>query len=210
MMNLDQLEKCFSELGPVELNRIVTDAIDSIAFDDIRRVCRAVSPTLGTDKVGREGDTPYVCSWVRNVRSIKESLVTETLKGSADIVVSRISERVGQFVLDRSKDRSRRQLMDLEHIVSKDIFQEAFKIAFNFVISTALPSATPGILASGFSFSTSLAITLPATAAFFGYQLTSTFLRPVDVNSREWRDKVAEEIFNIFLKRKTEHFCIFI
>lgn len=172
--------KLFEECIPGdELPSIVEDATDRVVYrDNIRQICSAVHIRDGTADVGTAGNRSYVCYSVFTVRRIKKILAKETMESLAKSLGSEICKGI---------------LRHIKAIVQTKLNHEFKDFDINLSTSTLLRMIAV-IAAAVMNFIVSL-------FGFIHEAINLTWMA-VDVNSREWRDETADEIYSDFIERK--------
>lgn len=120
--------------------------------------------------VGRE---PYLCYSIFTVRRLKRTLVENTLSKIIDLLEREICRGIIQHI---------------ENVVQKTLEEEFSRITFRMSdeIYTQIRGTIAGIIFAIFEGITDIIIAI----GFF----VITIIKPVDINSVEWRQQVADEI----------------
>lgn len=179
--------RSFVDKFPTELiNGKISNSINELLTQPkIREICAEEIIVYKTDLVGSVYSVPYYCYSAFTVQQIKKSLVNQTLTKAGKALASKICRDILQYI---------------EDLVSAKLSEE-FR-SFGFQMSDALHHVFVNVLVGAiFIFFTTLSEIFVSIFTFI-FRIFS----PVDVNSIEWRGKVADEIYeNIEKKRPSIH-----
>lgn len=171
----DKIVRSLWDSVPVaELNKIVHNAANiSLSEYNIRRLCYNVVLKDGSTNVGTTDDRGYHCRSPFTVQWLKEQLVNETLKAISESFASEICQGILRHIESKVRIELETELLELKVNIYPEIFA-----TFSVVIGTALITL----------FMPYLGI-IVAMATFM-----ATAIFSVDVNSKSWRAKVANQI----------------
>lgn len=178
------LETIIKGIPVHDLETLVERAADKVLTkESIRNIC--FQAEIGDERyIGNVHDRPYVCSNVLTVRRIKNTLVNKTMKDFARVFgkevclavqdkITSIIDGVNRKILNLDINLSRETFARLEHIIVGVVIDIVYKIV-NFILE---------------------AIEITITAI-------TTFVMTVDINSEDWRRKIADEIRSKLLEKK--------
>lgn len=163
---------------------IINEALDCVLTPTyIRRFCRACKLDVDGNAVGSVDDSPYMCYISSSVEKVMEQIIRYTLQEMAKTLVSEIYDGILQYIELQARGKLEMVLKDLESKVC-------------IIVKSSLEEL--------------LVPRIPVFRAFD--ELVVNVLTPVDVNCKEWRDKVARSfykkicdkrdlIFDTFLKQ---------
>lgn len=168
--------------------QVVTDfAINTLTKDDIIKFCYEVHIEYKNKIVGTVQSGSYNCYSTFTVRSIKDILAEETLEKAAKHLGSFICSGIYRYIDDRIQTQLSHELGILPLIpilISKEVYIE-------------IERTLTGVLIAFFN-----------DTLFGVFTSIITFIvrifYPVDVNSKEWRAEVAEEIYQKILENREE------
>lgn len=167
-----------------QLASIISTAADlAMTRENIRTKCYDVYIECEGERIGTVRSATYQCFYSGTVNSIKQVLVKATLKSIGDALGSEIGKGILQHI--RSKVQS-----ELQH----DMLRLQFEIPPEIIKS--LSFAIVGIIT--FIFFPLLGLVLAMGS------LVVTFFNSVDVNSTEWRRKVANEVYDKVQEKRNE------
>ena len=184
LRSLDTIVKSTRNSVPLEdLKRIVNvAAAEVMAFRNILRLCNNVSLRDGTTIVGTSSSNKYPCRFSLNVTLLKNQLIKETL----DQVTKSFASEMCQGILKHIKSKVETTLqseLDFSKIsISDNLYANVYfliAIAFKTYIYPYVRDAVVTVM-----------------------KLPTTFIWAVDVNGREWREKVATEIYDTVRERE--------
>lgn len=179
--------KLVRESIPVdELQCIVKNATcEALRRENIRKICNAVHVYDGDENVGTSADRSYVCFSILTVRRIKKVLAKETLEELARYIGKEICKGILRYIESKVDAKLKHQLKDF------DIqFSEETLIRMTVVIAVVVIS----IIVTLFGFIIeAIAITVMAVVVV---------MMPIDVNSREWRNKIADEVYKDVIEKE--------
>lgn len=182
-----KLLRSFVDVFPTEhINEKIANSINELLTrENIRKICREVFIVYKTDPVGSVDSEPYYCYSTFTVKDIKEDLVNETLTTAGKLLGSKICHDILQYI---------------EKLVSEKLSEQFQNYSFQ------MPDTMPNIFINVFvgaivTFFKTLSGIVVTIFTFF-----ITIISPVDVNSWDWRRKVADEIYaNIDKNRMSLH-----
>lgn len=134
--------------------------------------------------VGRGGSASYSCRSVFTVRRLKEQLVEQTLHETAKAIRSEICKGILRHIESNIQETLNQNFLDLKLQISKELFKKISSVAVFAVIIAYFYYPLLGIIVA------------------VGYVVV-TFIWSVDVNSLDWRRKIADEIYQTILENKT-------
>ena len=159
----------------ISLENILKMAADKIlSRKNIRNICYGIDLKYDNGRIGTVHSHPYFCYYVGTVRKIRRVLAQET--------VEKISEDLGSEICKEI----------LEHIKSQvqvRIEGEMYKALIN-ISDDVVATLKIAIIASVIFFFSPVLGFLYAL-----YDIVVTFIMYVDINSKFWRNKVADDIF---------------
>lgn len=170
----DAIEDISKSIPIANLTRIIIDAEEEVFTDrNIRDLCHRVIIRDDEKYVGTADDRSYVCYSMFKVRHLKGYLVEETLKNVGESLGSAICTGILQYIESKVKSELKRDLIHLKVELTKELFASISLIVVG-VISLFISSW--------------LSLLIAACTLFISLVMS------VDVNSYEWRNKVADEI----------------
>ena len=181
------LETIIKGIPVDDLETLVRRAADKVLTkESIRNICFEAEIFDEEIYIGNVHNRPYRCISVFTVRRIKKTLVRKTMEDFAPVLgkevclavqkrITSIIDEVKKNVLKLDINLSRVTFARLEHIIVKLVIDIVYKIV-NFILE---------------------AIDITVTAI-------TTFVMTVDINSKDWRRKIADEIRSKLLENKTE------
>lgn len=169
-----------------ELPFIVKDATQRVFHrNNIRTVCNAVHIWDGNENVGTAHDQPYACYSIFTLRRIKKILARETLERLAQSLGSEICKGILRHIESKIQSKLNHEFKHFDIHLSDETLLRMIAIVAAVVI-TLIVSLLGFIVEA-------IVITLMAA---------STYLFSVDVNSSEWRNKTADEIYRNLIGRE--------
>ena len=180
------LETIIKGIPVDDLETLVGRAADKVLTkESIRKICFKAEIS-DENYIGNVRNRPYRCSSVFTVRRIKKTLVKKTMEDFARVFgkevclaveekITSIIDGVSTKVLKLDINLSRETFARLEHIIVDVVIDIVYRIV-NFILE---------------------AIEITVTAI-------TTFVMTVDINSEDWRRKIADEIRSKLLEKKTE------
>lgn len=175
--------RSFVDIFPTELiNAKIGIAINELLTrQKISDICAEASIIYKTDLVGSVHSDPYICYSTFTVQQIKEALVNETLTKAGKALGSKICQDILKYIEDLVSAKLSEEFRSFSFQISNTL-HHVFENVFVGAIVTFFYTLS-GIFVSIFTF-------------------IITVFSPVNVNSRDWRRKVANEIYeNIDKKR---------
>lgn len=166
-----------------ELKQITDFAINTLTQDDIIRLCYEVHIEYKNKLVGTVQNGTYNCYSTFTVRSIKHILAKETLEITAKRLGSAICRGIHQYNDSRIKKTLFQELGIIRLQISDDIYHQIENTMI--VALIAFFDTLSGVITDIITFIVRI-------------------FHPVDVNSKEWRAKVAEEIYQKILENRQE------
>lgn len=166
------------------LEAVIIEAIDmSLIEDNIAKLCYEVSIEYKNDIVGTVKTGSYNCYSAFTVRAIKQILVKETLKKTAKSLAAAIRPGIVHHI---------------ESVVQKTLVQKLGDVVCDM--------SGIGLVYNRmqFPFTTTFRFLLNILSAWIENIVIFVIriFHPVDINSKEWRGKVAEEIYQKILERR--------
>lgn len=160
---------------PIEgLTTIIKEAEEKVFTHwNVRNLCYSAIIRNGERYVGTAEDGSYLCYSMFTVKILKECLVEETLKKIGESLGSEICTGILRYIESKVKSELKKDLIRLKVELTKELF-----------VSISLTV----LVAFAYFYSPWLSLLLTVTTFFF------TLVMRVDVNSNEWRSKVADEI----------------
>lgn len=183
--SLGTVVESISKNVPIDgLGKILQEANDKVlSKDSIKELCYGI---LLKDKDGNIGTTAhasYSCRSMFTVRRLKEQLVDETLKKTAEALGSEICSGILNHIESKIKTKLEQHFSNLKFQIPDELFAKITVAVVTNVVTFFFPLI--GVI---FAVGT----------------LVVTFVWPIDVNSREWRGKVADEIYETIDKNKND------
>lgn len=152
-------------------HEVVTEAFSlCVTQDKVREIC-CVEDIHGIAL----GSGPYKCRWQSNVKSLKQDLVDKTLRKISKSLGSEISRGIYRNISNAIEDTLEVEFSDLQRRLSIDVFPHIELTFTEFLVE----------IFQGIS---------DIIVAIREYLVTIIF--PVDINTREWRRQVADDIFD--------------
>lgn len=151
-------------------HEVVTEAFSiCVTRDKVREIC------FEEDIHGIALESgPYKCRWQYNVKSLKQDLVNKTLRKLSKSLGSEIAKGIYQNISNAIERTLEAEFMDLRRRLSIEVFPHIALTFTAFLIE----------IFQGIS---------DIIVAIREYLVTILF--PVDINTREWRRQVADDIF---------------
>lgn len=183
--SLGTVVESISKNVPIDgLGKILQEANDKVlSKDSIKELCYGI---LLKDKDGNIGTTAhasYSCRSMFTVSRLKEQLVDETLKKTAEALGSEICSGILKHIESKIKTKLEQHFSNLKFQIPDELFAKITVAVVTVVVTFFFPLI--GVI---FAVGT----------------LVVTFVWPIDVNSREWRGKVAYEIYETIDKNKND------
>lgn len=175
------LDSC-SESVPIDGLRIILQAaIDKVlSKDSMREFCFEIFLRDNDVNVGTAACTSYSCGSMKIVRQIQEQLVDLALKEAAKTLGLEICRGILKQIESKTNTKLEGYCSHLKFVFVDDYF------------ATNTVAIVNDVLSQLFRFIISLGT------------LNMTYALSVDVNSKDWRGKVADEISNTIYKNKTD------
>lgn len=161
----------------------ITDFANTLTQDDIMKLCYEVHIVYKNKSVGTVQSGTYNCYSTFTVRSIKHILAKETLEKTAKRLGSVICTGIHQYNDYRIRTKLFQELGTIRLQISDDIYHQIENTII--VALLAFFDTLSGVITDIFTFIVRI-------------------FHPVDVNSKEWRAKVAEEIYQKILEKRQE------
>ena len=180
----DKIVRSLGDSVPVaELNEIVHTAANiSLSVDNIHRLCYNVFLKDGNTDVGTTDYRCYRCRSPFTVKWLKEQLINKTLEAISESFASEICQGILRHIESKVRIELETEFLELKVNISPEIFA-----TFAVVIGTAIITL----------FMPFLGI-IVAMASFM-----VTFIFSVCVNSKSWRAKVANQIYETVSKYRS-------
>lgn len=147
---------------------------NSLTRQNIRNLCCDVYIKTKEEDVGSVGGRVYACHLTTTVRRLKQVLVEETLKKAAKFLGNKICDGILRHIEIVVQGKLTEDLIKLRSRISEEIHAR-FEISITAIIFYILSSVV--------------------SVFFYIGVFVFTIIYPIDVNSREWREKIADEIF---------------
>lgn len=213
------LESVIESISETHIVSVLDDAFNnSFTRENIRELCYTIFIQTEDETIGAVGSQSYVCRLSLNVQRLKRILVKETINRTAMFlgtkICSGILHHMEEMVQDKIMKLTRLQFSDErhehrpqfqfpeeshEHRPRFQFFDETLEHGPRFQFSDDMHERIQ------FSF-TAIIISVIATAAGFIISIGVffiTILYPVDINSKVWRKKVADDIFDKILPTRS-------
>ena len=168
------LVEYLQQLNLKQITRIIDKVFSSVTLENTRQITACVSLTWNTDYIGKIGDKPYICRMPQTINAIKHSLTKNTLNETYAHVVRQISIEIKSLAGNSNLNYGQSQ-----YLIGECSHKEA-ELCTGIVIMPVF-------------------YIMPVLA----YAVLNVFF-PVNINGREWRDKVADEIFSHFEIQKSK------
>lgn len=175
--------RSFVDIFPTEhINAKIGRSIDELLTpENIRDICCEVFIRHKNDDVGSVNGEPYYCYSAFTVQQIKDTLVNKTLTKAGTLLGSKICQEILQYI---------------ENVVSKKL-SEQFQ-SFSFQIPDTwhhiFVNVFVGAIVTFFSTLSGFVVSI--------FTLIITIFSPVNVNSLDWRRKVADDIYENINKNR--------
>lgn len=182
-----KLLRSFVDVFPTEhINEKIANSVNELLTRErIRKICREVFIVYKTDQVGSVDSVPYYCYSTFTVQEIKKDLVNETLTRAGKLLGSKICQDILQYI---------------EELVSEKLSEQFQNYSFE------MPDTMPNIFLNVFVGAIVTFFKTLSGIAVTIFTFFITIISPVDVNSWDWRTKVADEIYaNIDKNRMPLH-----
>lgn len=171
-------------LSSEHLASVINSALhNSLTQQNIRNLCCDVYIKTREENVGSVGSGRYACHLTKTVRRLKQVLVEETLKKTAKFLGTEICNGILHHIEIAVQGKITEDLIKLRSRISDEI-HVLFEISITAIIFNIIYSIVSVFFYIGVFF--------------------ITIIYPVDVNSREWREKVADEIFEKVLEHRQD------
>ncbi|XP_052694674.1 uncharacterized protein LOC128172972 [Crassostrea angulata] len=166
------------------LEAVIIEAIDmSLIEDNIAKLCYEVSIEYKNDIVGTVKTGSYNCYSAFTVRAIKQILVKETLKKTAKSLAAAIRPGIVHHI---------------ESVVQKTLVQKLGDVVCDMSGIGLVYNRMQFPFTTTFRFLLNILSGWIENIVIFVIRI----FHPVDINSKEWRGKVAEEIYQKILERR--------
>lgn len=166
------LKLTMDSFSRTHLASVIDNALDdSLTQDNIRDICCDVHIKTRNENVGSVKSASYTCHFTFTVQRLKQILVEETLKKTAKFLGTKICNGILEHIKIVVQGKLTEDLRKLRLQISDEIQVH---------IERSIREIIFEIIAGVFIY----------IGVFF-----MTIIYPVDVNSREWRHKVADEVF---------------
>lgn len=169
--------KTLSKSIPIEnLDSIINEAADrALTQENVRQLCFGVDIKDDGKSIGTVKSSSYVCFSTFTVRRLKKYLAQETLQKVGESLGSEICTGILRYIESKVKAELKGDLIHLELELTNEIFA-----TFTIIVMAVL----------SFYFTSWFTLIMMVGSMVVVAVLT------VDVNSVEWRRKVADEIYN--------------
>lgn len=151
----------------------------------IRRWCYSCFLRDNNTPVGTIENASYICRSAFTVRRLKEQLVDNTIDEASRAVINAIRERVYRNVESQILTALEYKFHNLKFKISKELFASINSLLVSVIVAFFHPLL--GIIVAVGSF-------------------IVTLIWSVDVNSKDWRNKIADEIYYTIDKNKDDLF----
>lgn len=171
----DYVQSTIDLFSREHLSLVIENALkNSLTQENIRDLCCYVVIKTGYVTVGSVSSESYACRLTFTIQRLKGTLVDETLKQTAKLLGTKICNGI---------------LDHIETVVQSKLTEELRKLGFQITdeIQARIEGSITYII---FEIIHSVAGVIMSIGAFF-----ITLIYPVDINSKEWRQKIADEIF---------------
>lgn len=185
--SFDTVVNSISKSVPIEsVETILQSAFDKVlSKETIRRLCYGIFLHDRNVDVGTIESASYSCHSMRRVERLKRQLVSETLAETAKALGSEICRVVLKHIEFNLQNKLGQTFENLKLKISDELFKQIRVV----VVAVIDPHISPHLGIAN------LVITL-----------FMIYLWSVDVNSRDWRRKVADEIYETIHKSKADIF----
>lgn len=192
-----QLEAFMKSIPMPEIRGMVEEAADIVFSEaEIERRCQNIEIISQGNNIGSVRDGSYPCRAPWTIRRIKKQLMSDT----ADVVTQDFRDEV-----------TSRIVAHIQKTLDVEISSEMAK--YNMLKNVKFVARTAGIIAVGAAVQFVVAqflnpilgaiVSVVMVVGFAGSTVMTAVLS-IDVNSREWRNTVAEEICKALVPRKAE------
>nr|XP_034322816.1 uncharacterized protein LOC117688713 [Crassostrea gigas] len=151
----------------------------------IRRWCYSCFLRDNNTPVGTIENASYICRSAFTVRRLKEQLVDNTIDEASRAVINAIRERFYRNVESQILTALEYKFHNLKFKISKELFASINSLLVSVIVAFFHPLL--GIIVAVGSF-------------------IVTLIWSVDVNSKDWRNKIADEIYYTIDKNKDDLF----
>lgn len=185
--SLGTVVKSIAESVPIDsIEEILQTASHNVlSRNTIRQLCYDIFLQDKGEFVGTTHNTSYSCRSLFTVRRLKEQLVEKTLNKTAETLGSEICRGILKHIESKIQSKLEHHFSDLELNISDELYATITVVVVAVVVSYFFPLL--GIIIAVGTF-------------------VVTFVWSVDVNSRDWRRKVADEIYDTIDKNKSNIF----
>lgn len=171
----DFVQEMVDTFSTDNLRRVIDLAMNKVLTRaNITEVCFEVVVRHDHSYVGTVESEPYICRYSGNVGGIKRVLTEDTLCNTAKLLGSEICKGILWHIKDVVQRKLSIEFMEIRYYISDAIFAEIEKTIKGVVIEI---------------FRTLYGVLVTVTTFII------TIFRPVDVNSKQWRRQVADEIY---------------
>lgn len=168
----------------ISIEPIMQDATDKIlSRESIRQMCYDIFLWDKNIAIGTTEDASYSCRSIFTVRRLKEHLEERTLHEIAKTFRSEICRGILKHFECSSPTNLEQNFSDLKIKISDELFEKISSVVV-FIVVVAFNNPLLGII---------VAVTT----------LVGTFIRSINVNSTNWRAQIADGIYDIIVKNKT-------
>ncbi|XP_061170924.1 uncharacterized protein LOC133180409 [Saccostrea echinata] len=165
-----------------DLPNILSLAADrSLSETNLRHLCHNVVIKDQGTTVGKVGSASYSCRFMPTVNRLKQELMKETLDEAVKSLASEISKGILVHIESKILEELEQDFKKLNISISSEMFEQVNVVVVSIIV----------VLFNELK-------TLIMTVVTF----LVTIIIPIDINSTSWRNKVAEEIYNIIKKER--------
>lgn len=156
---------------------------NSLTRQNIRDLCCDVYIKTREEDVGSVKSRRYACHLTKTIQRLKQVLVEETLKKTAKFLGTAICNGILRHIEIAVQGKITEDLIKLRSRISEEIHAR-FEISITAIIFQIISSII--------------------SVFFYIGVFVITIIYPVDVNSREWREKIADEILIKILEHRKD------
>lgn len=180
-MTVEELRK---SVPIAEVKSIVRQAADYVfSRRNIQKICRDVHLIDKNENIGTVRMRSYICRSHFTVKRIKEILVSETLREIGKTFCNKVFRNIFEHIRSRLESNINADLHGINFSISDDTFMK-------YSVHIAVVTVVVGML-------------FPIVGLVMAVvAVVVTFIWSVDINSLEWRDNVADEIYDQVKKMK--------
>lgn len=177
--------KSIKEAIPVDhISSVVHEAArEALTKENIRDICRKTEIKSEGETIGKVGSRSYTSHFSPTVNRLKKVLVKETLKGVGQDLSSEICKGILKHIQSKVQQNLQQSIEDLKISISEEDLKGVVVAIGTIIVTFFMPLF--GIIIAAFT-------------------LIYTLFSAVDINSRSWRNKVADEIYQIVCNQRGE------